>query len=491
MPALGAFLLMFLASTASLGETGGRLIGDAVDENLQPLAGVLVTVSGPGAVGVYSAHTDEKGRYSVLGLPMHEPLVVRAIAEGKVPKVYVGIWVRQGGDTRRDFRLRPPDHHETLVLLDQRIPSHQLALEGARQTLPGSVVELPIKEESLEDARLVSEAVSHQPNAVMALGRTAARLARRGARQTPVVFALVPDPQGDKLLSSTVCGVALNDGLEDQLDRLSKVAPQARSLVTIFDPRRQGRSVTELGRLAKQRGMTLTARSARNIGHVERAIIDLSRDPGDAFFLLWDPEFFDEPTLGLIRGFVQTHDLIYIVPDTSLLAMGGTLTDAPGFRVMGERAGTLIGEIYRGGQPLDIGIVFPEERTVATHPEAPAPWGDLPDRIDTRIPSVLEEQLADIEKVVSLMPGMDRKKAYLITLPLETYLEDIVLPANKPIVLYPRAIAWLIGQGALLGKDKNDIARTLVTSYQRNEFPALQEMLQGKGGSTGTRRGAP
>lgn len=372
-PALGAALLMFLVSPASLGETGGRLIGNAVDENLRPLAGVLVTVSGSGAVGVHNVQTDENGRYAVPGLPMREPLVVRAIAEGKVPKVYVGIWVRLGGDTRRDFRLRPPEHHETLVLLDRRIPSHLLALEGAKRTLPGSALELAIAGETLEDARLVSEEMLHQPNAVLALGRAAARLARRGARQTPVVFALVPDPREGNLLSSTTCGVALNDGLEDQLDRLAAIAPEARNLVTIFDPRRLGRSVTELGRLAKKRGMTVTARSARNLGHVEKAIIKLSRDPGDAFFLLWDPEFFDERTLSLIREFVQTNDLIYIVPDPSLLAAGGTFTDAPGFHAMGERAGVLVGEIFNGLQTLDVGIVFPEEHIFATHREEPAP----------------------------------------------------------------------------------------------------------------------
>jgi len=119
--------------------------------------------------------------------------------------------------------------------------------------------------------------------------------------------------------------------------------------------------------------MAVTARSARNLGHVERAIIKLSRDPGDAFFLLWDPELLDERTLSLIREFVQANDLVYIVPDPSLLAAGGTFTDAPGFHAMGERAGGLVGEIFNGLEPLDVGVVFPEEHTFATYREDPAP----------------------------------------------------------------------------------------------------------------------
>jgi len=371
--ALGAILLMALATSASLSETGGRLVGNVVDEHLNPLAGVLVTVSGRGAVGIYRVHTDEKGGYSIPGLPMREPLTVNAIAEGKVPKTYVGIWVRQGGDTRRNFRLRPPAHHETLVLLDRRIPSHLLALEGAKKSLPGSTVELALDGESLENTRRVNDEMMHQPNAVLALGRTAALVARRECRQTPVVFALVPDPRGDNLPSATMCGIALNGGLDAQLERLVSVDSGARSVVTIFDPRRQAVSVPELGRLAKQRGLTLTARPVRSLKNVDRMLADLSADPADAFFLLWDPEFFDAQTLDRIRAFVQEHSMTYIVPDASLLAVGGTFADAPGFEAMGRQAGTLIGEIYRGLPPLEVGVVAAEGRTFTTRLEAPAP----------------------------------------------------------------------------------------------------------------------
>jgi len=234
-------------------------------------------------------------------------------------------------------------------------------------------VELALDGESLENTRRVNDEMMHQPNAVLALGRTAALVARRECRQTPVVFALVPDPRGDNLPSATMCGIALNGGLDAQLERLVSVDSGARSVVTIFDPRRQAVSVPELGRLAKQRGLTLTARPVRSLKNVDRMLADLSADPADAFFLLWDPEFFDAQTLDRIRAFVQEHSMTYIVPDASLLAVGGTFADAPGFEAMGRQAGTLIGEIYRGLPPLEVGVVAAEGRTFTTRLEAPAP----------------------------------------------------------------------------------------------------------------------
>jgi len=115
----------------------------------------------------------------------------------------------------------------------------------------------------------------------------------------------------------------------------------------------------------------------------------------------------------------------------------------------------------------------------------------LPRRIDTRIPAVLEEHLADIEMVAARMPGMDRRKAYLVTLQLESYLEDVVLSANRPVVLYPRAITWLIAREALRGSDKKEIAGTLVKAYQRDRFPALQERVERGGEPAATEGEAP
>lgn len=380
---LGAIAVFWL-SQAALAETGGRLVGHVVDENFQPLQEALITVTGTGAVGVYTSRTDEKGWYSIVGLPMHEALIVKGEAPGKIDKVYAGIWVQRGQDTERDFRLRPPGHHEILVLLDPDNPTHVLALEGARSTLPGSIVEAVVKGTTLKDERLVRYEISHLPNAVVSIGRDASLLARREARQSPMIFMLVPDPKGDKLLRSNSCGIALNSGLQEQLARLAEVAPGAKNLVTVFNPRRLARVVRDLRAAAKERGMTLTARSARSVEEAARVLERMRSDPADVFFLLHDPEFFDEPRLSLIRKFVEERDLIYVVPDTYFFDMGGNLTDAPGFRAMGEEAGIIVRHVL-GGSPalLELGVVVPDKRTFAVTPElrdrlgiAPVATGD-------------------------------------------------------------------------------------------------------------------
>jgi len=107
---------------------------------------------------------------------------------------------------------------------------------------------------------------------------------------------------------------------------------------------------------------------------------------------------------------------------------------------------------------------------MAAPPNAAPSLSDLPLRFETRIPALLEGQLADVERASAALPDMDRKKAYLITLPLENYLEDVVLSANRPAVLHPRAIAWVIGREAARGAPVKEIARLLVSYYQKDLF---------------------
>ncbi|MBI3450003.1 MAG: hypothetical protein HY049_13945 [Acidobacteria bacterium] len=98
---------------------------------------------------------------------------------------------------------------------------------------------------------------------------------------------------------------------------------------------------------------------------------------------------------------------------------------------------------------------------------------ELPLKLETRIPAVLEDQLADVERAASALPGMDRKRAYLLTLPLQNYLEDVVLSGGRPVLVHPRALAWLIGREAARGTPARDISRLLVTYYQKDLFRTL------------------
>ncbi|MFQ5603740.1 MAG: hypothetical protein ACE5HS_10770 [bacterium] len=94
----------------------------------------------------------------------------------------------------------------------------------------------------------------------------------------------------------------------------------------------------------------------------------------------------------------------------------------------------------------------------------------LPEKLVTIVDKTLDDQFAEIENLASILFKMDKKKIFLITLPMENYIEDIYFPANQPAVIYPRIIFKTIYEELKKGKTKKEIARTLVNLQKQNAF---------------------
>ncbi|MFQ5866161.1 MAG: hypothetical protein ACE5IW_13145 [bacterium] len=100
----------------------------------------------------------------------------------------------------------------------------------------------------------------------------------------------------------------------------------------------------------------------------------------------------------------------------------------------------------------------------------------LPEKLVTIVDKTLDDQFAQIEKFAAHFPNMDKKKIFLITLPMENFIEDIYFPANRPAVIYPRVIFMTIYRELKKGKSKMEIARTLVNLQKQNTFEKIHKM---------------
>lgn len=347
----------------------GQLEGRVTDARGAPIADVLIRVRGPGAVGVYETRTTREGTYHFMELPTRELLEVTADYPGKVPVTYSGIMVRESWATRRDFKLRVHGDREVLVLQEPIVPYHGTALEGVLSTLQAGTTVLTVTGRHGDARRLSEEMTLLRPNAVVAIGSEAARLARRGIKDAPVVYTMVANPAADDLTTMNLCGLTLNGGFDDQLRVLLRLRPGTRQVVTVFDPRIMAPSVRELRALSRNKDITLLARPARNT----RQLIDVlgSLDPRayDAFFLLLDPRLIDIGAFERVRRFAAEGSQVLVVPDASLVAAGGTFSYGPGFHEMGAYAGRLVNHILSGAaEPAQIAVTFPTLRSLSVNP---------------------------------------------------------------------------------------------------------------------------
>jgi len=365
---LMALVLVAVMVSISHAQGVGLITGRVTDERGVPLQGATLTLSSAAIQGEMVAITDEEGRYWFRAVPGNQSLIIRAVSEGRVPTKYVGYTARRDGSLPVDFKLRPPGEYDVLVLLDESIPYHRIALEGATSTMPGQVSTFIVGPDRAATSRELSRRVAERPSVVLAIGEAAGRMARRHIRDVPVVHAMVPAPEDSDLTTANLCGVPLNGGFKSQLARIRHVAPEARRIGTVYNPNRMGRVLQKLRSAAEVEGMEIVA--SRVYGDdtesLERAIGRLEDEPLDAFLLLLDPELVDAEKFGLIAQFATRRDLVLAVPDPSLAMPGKSFCFVPGFWNLGAYSGVLVRRILEGtAQPAQVGMVYPNREDLS------------------------------------------------------------------------------------------------------------------------------
>jgi len=368
---LAVAVVLVTATLPLLAQGVGTVVGRVSDEQGVPLAQVEIAISGPGILGTMRGWTDGEGRYSVPGVPGQHPLTIRAEGPGRVAVTYVGHTARRNGVLRVNFILRRPGDHDILVLVEGGVPYHQAALDGARSTMPGRVSTMVVHDDSPTTARLLRIAMEGHPNAVLAIGETAARVARRYIKDVPIVHAMVPAPADAGLMSANMCGVPLNGGFVDQMEHLRHVVPEARRIGTIYTAGRMDACLQDLRRAAEAAGLEVAAMDVHpgEPDGLELAVKDLESEPLDAFIMLMDPELIDADGFERIATFAAAREVILAVPDASLALGERSFSFTPGFWEMGAFAGTLVRRIVEGGeQPEDIGLISPDRDALAFSP---------------------------------------------------------------------------------------------------------------------------
>lgn len=366
--AMALAVVLVAATVPAISQGVGSVSGRVTDEQGVPLAGVAITLTSPGVLGTMQATTGEEGRFLIPGVPGLHPLTIKAAAPGRVAVQYVGHTARRDGVLRLNFVLRPPGEHDILVLVEGGVPYHQVALDGARSTMPGHISTMVILDDSATTARLLRVALEQRPNAVLAIGEGAARVARRHIKDIPIVYAMVPDPADAGLVSANMCGVPLNGGFAAQLARLRQVAPDARRIGTIHRAGRMDLSLRDLKRAAGEAGLEVSAADVYpgDTHGLVRALAEMESEPLDAFLVLMEPGLLDADGFEQLAAFAERRRVVLGVPDPALVGDEMSFAFAPGFREMGAFAGTLVRRIVEGrAEPSDIGTIFPDRATLA------------------------------------------------------------------------------------------------------------------------------
>lgn len=379
-PALLAVALLGIGPV--LAGEAGHLVGQVTDEEGNAVPGARLTLTGSGASGIQRITSDGEGKFRVFVMDAVRPLSILAEAEGKVPVEYRDYKVKPDRLTRLDIRLRGTGQHDVLVLMDNRVPYHRLALAGARTTLPGRVHLIDFSEMTPSLTREILDAIDAQPSAVLAIGESAARAARSLVHEVPVVHTMVPDPLSGDMASENLCGISLIGGFDRQMERLGRLDPDMHRIGTIYDPARLTNAVARFREAAAEAGKTLVVGHVHQPGEFPAALREMAGENLDAFVVLMDPEVYTAHNFALVRQFAEREDLFLVVPDASLAGPGKSFSFDPGFWESGAVAGRIVREIVEGRlHPADVGVRMPTDTELAAVTVATAPalaWTAVP-----------------------------------------------------------------------------------------------------------------
>jgi hypothetical protein len=113
----------------------------------------------------------------------------------------------------------------------------------------------------------------------------------------------------------------------------------------------------------------------------------------------------------------------------------------------------------------------------------------LPPKVNIRLMRTLERQLSNIERALVDQAKLPKEKVRNVTMPLQNFIDDVVLASGRYTDVYPRAIYEVLVTELSTSKPKSEIANSLIDYQKKGRFKALAESQESKNprkGSAGT-----
>jgi putative ABC transport system substrate-binding protein len=247
---------------------------------------------------------------------------------------------------------------------------------------------------------LAAELVQLKPDILVAVSRPAAIAAQRATTTIPIVFSVVPDPVGDKLVESLaqpgknitgLSNMALDlsakriELLKDMVAGLSRVA----LFVNAGDPQGARRYVEESQAAAGPLGITIEPVEVRGLGEIPRAFSRIDQLN--------------------VNGLVGTADSLFTVERKNIIQLalerrlptmmhsretaqaGALMSYAPSYVMMLRRTAVYVDKILKGVKPADIPVEQPTKFELVINLKTAAALGlTVPPTLLARADEVIE-----------------------------------------------------------------------------------------------------
>lgn len=241
--------------------------------------------------------------------------------------------------------------------------SYREHLERFRERLPAEITVIALP---LEDTELRAKVKDSSPELILALGPTAAKSAAKLGPDTPVVFAMVYDPEGDGLPSApNQCGARLRVPMSDVAEALAVLRPAGKTKLRIgalHDPAAGRRELDDLEAALGTEHYQLIVAPVDSPDKFSAALAALLPKV-DVLWVLMEPSLIpkDEDSLRekVLRPAMDAKVAVVGVTDWQV-QKGALLAVSADYLQEGDHTARIAARVLKGDPPAKIGVEGPE-----------------------------------------------------------------------------------------------------------------------------------
>ncbi|QRK04263.1 ABC transporter substrate-binding protein [Archangium violaceum] len=269
-----------------------------------------------------------------------------------------------------------PARPRVVVVKSAGLAPYAAVVAGFSAEVRAEVVEVLLEDNTQAATRAFQRVAAQKPALVLAIGPLAANTARRTlSKDVPVLFAMVPYYEKYGLEGPNITGIALTSDFRPELAALQSLAPSAKRVGILHDPRFSTGLVEAAQSAAGPLGLSIVPLAADSRGKADKVLAG-SKDKVDALLMVADKTVGNASVVQELISFATTQRLPLVGLTPSQVKEGATLALAPSPTAIGQQAGRLANRIiHEKVDPGALAVAQPEGLDLAVNLSAAGKLG--------------------------------------------------------------------------------------------------------------------
>jgi putative tryptophan/tyrosine transport system substrate-binding protein len=247
------------------------------------------------------------------------------------------------------------------VIKSKDVSQYNQTLDGFKARLGGKAEVKEFNLDAVGEGAIAAAVSAVNPNAIFAIGPAAAKIARTSFPSVPLVYAVVPNPDGIGLRGQNVTGVAMSVHPRKHFALFRQLAGSVKRVGVIYNPQKSQDYVDEGIKAAEGHGIQLISKKANGEQDVPNLLREMIGQI-DAFWLIPDSTVVSRNSYKFILQNTLEKGIPLLVFSSELVKAGALVGLSPDFGDAGDKAAQLLEKIVTGTKADSLAISYPDGR---------------------------------------------------------------------------------------------------------------------------------